>query len=328
MGRGVQVYCIIDNISELEGTLNNRDGGLEELVRGLLSITAESDLGPRVKLLMTSASQCTQVVHLVPSHGHASLQAGYIDGGLGIIGHSSEGIAGGLSEDNDGVFTQCDDLILALDARVQSGACDFPLIGKYTLTVAKIEFSFNSSDCLLSRLLILGAFDAWPVATGDEPVNARCTCLLRNEVQEQRQASGAFIESVYDEEGALQVRVSQDLRQCSPCIHILEQLLAHAFVSLPYMRVERWLLFDEEINEATQRGRRAVNACVSNLAGKGKKVGGLIRGRGYRLSTQPPAAAALILQISGVFQLATNPRSKDPIRQDRTIRCRLSAAQV
>ncbi|KAK0711877.1 hypothetical protein B0H67DRAFT_611850 [Lasiosphaeris hirsuta] len=75
---GVTVYCIIDNISALEGSLNDWGEALRQLARGLLAIAGDEKLGAAFKLLITSEDRSTDVIRWVPPEKHIVILGGFL----------------------------------------------------------------------------------------------------------------------------------------------------------------------------------------------------------------------------------------------------------
>ncbi|KAK0638937.1 hypothetical protein B0T16DRAFT_422145 [Cercophora newfieldiana] len=69
------VYCLIDKVSELEGTLNGWDDDNDELILGLLRIVQDRDLQPRFKVMFTSTTRSFQLEKLATETRHISLRA-------------------------------------------------------------------------------------------------------------------------------------------------------------------------------------------------------------------------------------------------------------
>lgn len=76
--RGTTVYCMIDNISELEGTFNEWADDLQLMVEGLLDIVEDPRVHATVKLLMTCEIRSTEVMNYIAADNHVALRAGNI----------------------------------------------------------------------------------------------------------------------------------------------------------------------------------------------------------------------------------------------------------
>ncbi|KAK3369708.1 hypothetical protein B0T24DRAFT_681705 [Lasiosphaeria ovina] len=74
----ITVWCLVDGISELEGTLDEWDDEVDELILGFLDIVEDDKLRPRLKVVMTSATRSLRLTSLVPEDEHISLQAGNV----------------------------------------------------------------------------------------------------------------------------------------------------------------------------------------------------------------------------------------------------------
>ncbi|KAK3370593.1 hypothetical protein B0H63DRAFT_564714 [Podospora didyma] len=75
----ITVWCLVDGISELEGTLDGWDDEVDELILGLLDIVEDDELRPRFEVVMTSTTRSLRLTILVPKDEHISLQAGNIN---------------------------------------------------------------------------------------------------------------------------------------------------------------------------------------------------------------------------------------------------------
>ncbi|RYO81156.1 hypothetical protein DL766_008667 [Monosporascus sp. MC13-8B] len=70
---GVTVYCIVDNISILEGT--GQDAVVVELVDALVAITRDKNARATVKVLLGRENKSTVVVERIPEGNHVALRA-------------------------------------------------------------------------------------------------------------------------------------------------------------------------------------------------------------------------------------------------------------
>lgn len=60
--------------------------------------------------------------------------------------------------------------------------------------------------------------------------------------------------------------MGEDFRQSNPSVRILEDRFAGLFILLPCMRDERWLLFNKQIDQASQHSRSIIDPGVGSLA--------------------------------------------------------------
>src|SRR6266480_7444577 len=116
-----------------------------------------------------------------------------------------------------------------------------------------------------------------------------------------RQVCYAFIKRINDQVGAVQAwvlqNVCEDLGQGNPGIRILKERFACVIILLPYMRDERWLLIDKQVNQTSQHGRGVVDSQVSGLA---EEVGQKIRLSHRLLQLVDNAAEQHSLALTGI----------------------------
>jgi hypothetical protein len=78
LGKEVTVYVVVDNVNELENTLNGWSEALRILVQSLVAISEHEGVAAGFKVLLTCENRSTEVVHLLPADRHVALRAGNV----------------------------------------------------------------------------------------------------------------------------------------------------------------------------------------------------------------------------------------------------------
>jgi hypothetical protein len=101
IGEDIALYFIIDNISELEGTIYSRDEGLRYLVEEPISLTQDKRVQATYKLLLTCRHKSIQVVHLVAEQKHIQLTAEKILNRLMLLSAFSDDVQSVMSSESE-----------------------------------------------------------------------------------------------------------------------------------------------------------------------------------------------------------------------------------